>query len=56
MPSEEENAKMATIDDFEEKEEVNTWVKTNTTSEEVRNYNPYFVYKVFNNISYNSSI
>ena len=27
MLSEEEDAKMATRDDFEEKEEINTWVK-----------------------------
>jgi len=54
MPSEEENAKMATRDDFVEKEEVNTWVKTNTKCEEVRNSNPYLLYKVFNNISYDS--
>jgi len=45
MPSEEEDAKMATRDDFEEKE-VNTWVKTNTKCEEVRNYNPYLLYSV----------
>ena len=38
MPSEEEDAKMATRDDFEEKEEV-------------RNSNPYLLYKVFNNDS-----
>ena len=56
MPSEEEDAKMATRDDFEEKEEVNTWVKTNTRSEEVRNSNPYLLYKVFNNSSYDSCI
>jgi len=54
MPSEEENAKMATRDDFEEKEEFNTWVKTNTKCKEVRNFNPYLLYKVFNNISYDS--
>ena len=56
MPSEEENAKLATGDNFEEEEEGNTWVKTNTKSEEVRNYNPYLLYKVFNNISYDSCI
>jgi len=56
MPSKEENAKMATRDDFEEKDEGNTWVKTNTKSEEVRNYNSYLLYKVFNNISYDSYI
>jgi len=54
MPSEEDDAKMATRDDFEEKEEVNTWVKTNTKCEEVRNSNPYLLYKVFNNILYAS--
>ena len=52
MPSEEEDAKMATRDDFE----VSTWVKTNTRSEEVRNSNPYLLYKVFKNISYDSCI
>jgi len=45
MPLEEEDLKMATRDDFEEKEEVNTWVKTNTKCEEVRNSNPYLLYK-----------
>ena len=56
MFSEEEDANIATRDDFEEKEKVNTWVKTNTRSEEVRNSNPYLLYKVFNNISYDSCI
>ena len=54
MPSEEEDAKTATKYDFEEKEKVNTWVKTNTKCEKVRNSNPYLLYKVFNNISYDS--
>jgi len=54
MSYEEDDAKMATRDDFEEKEEVNTWVKTNTKCEEVRNSNLYLLYKVFNNISYDS--
>ena len=44
MPSEEEDAKMATKYDFEEKEEVNTWVNTNTKCEKVRNSNPYPLY------------
>jgi hypothetical protein len=56
MIFEEEDAKMTTRDDSEEKGEVNTWVKTNTRSEEVRNSNPYLLYKVFKNISYDSCI
>jgi len=56
MPSEKENANMATGDDFEEKEEVRIWVKANTKCEEVRHSNPYLLYKVFNSISYDSCI
>ena len=52
MSYQEKDAKMATRDDFEEKEEVNTWVKKNTKCEEVRHSNSYLLYKVFNNISY----